>query len=258
MAVARRVWPPRDRPDEGASPAWDDHTYERLYEAHARALPPAAAAGDGDFDRIGRIELAALVDAGLAHGHRLVDFGCGTGRLAVHAVPWLAGGSYVGIDISQTMLGHAEAAVRTSCPGAPCRVSWQHQSAPVFALADATVDLFAAFSVFTHMEHEDAYAYLRDARRVVRPHGRFVLSCLTMDLEAGRRVFRQSAGVSLRERWGTIRNVTTTYDYVEAVAGLSGWRVVKWHKGEEPSILPIEPGGGPVSLGQSVCVLEAD
>ena len=40
-----------------------------------------------------------------------MDLGCGAGRLAVHAVPTLIGGSYIGVDISQTMLKRAKARI---------------------------------------------------------------------------------------------------------------------------------------------------
>jgi SAM-dependent methyltransferase len=227
--------------------------YERLYEEHAALLPPTSSIGAGDFDLIGRIELQLLVEAGLAPGQVVVDFGCGTGRLAVHLVPRLPQGRYVGVDIAAGMLEHAERLVRERAPEATCQVSWVKLVSPPFPLPDASVDFVCAFSVFTHMEHEDTFRYLRDAHRVVRPGGRFVFSCLPLDLAIARTIFEQSAQLDVGARWRAVRNVTTSVDLIEAVARLAGWEVERWYRGDEPNV--DVPGHGPVALGQSTCVL---
>jgi hypothetical protein len=55
-----------------------------LYEAHAaRASTDEEIVGSGDFERVGRIELAILVNADLRANDVLVDIGCGSGRLAL-------------------------------------------------------------------------------------------------------------------------------------------------------------------------------
>jgi SAM-dependent methyltransferase len=274
MTLARRVVPGRGqdalrvalgRIDVRALPriaaadeAWRPEPYEHLYERLAQELPPADSIGDGDWDLIGRIELSALLASGLEPGHTLVDFGCGTGRLAVHAIPRLARGAYIGIDISQTMLAQAQARVaqltRTK-GGAGCQVTWKHQTGVVFDLPPESVDFIAAYSVFTHMEHEDAYRYLLEAHRAVRPGGKFVFSCLTMDIPLIRSFFLTSAESTLEDRWRTVRNVTTTRDYMAAVAELAGWQVERWYKGDE-KLIPLDGGDGELAaLGQSVCVL---
>src|SRR5215211_4071190 len=70
-------------------------TYENLYETYARELEIDQVVGPGDFDLIGRIELALLQMEGLKPEDTLVDLGCGIGRLAVHVIPTLTEGSYV-------------------------------------------------------------------------------------------------------------------------------------------------------------------
>lgn len=233
----------------------DASTYERLYEAHGQSLPPALSIGGGDFDRIGRVELGVLLMEGLQPHHTLVDFGCGTGRLGVHAVGALTTGRYVGIDIAESMLGPAHATLSRRHPEAMARVQLLKQTEPRFDLPDTSVDMLCAFSVFTHMEHEDAWRYLRDARRIMRPGGRVVFSCLPMRLAAAREIFLASATVDPGTRWQSIRNVTTTEEFMTAIAELAGWRVVRWYQGDDANILT--PGEAtPQALGQSTCVLE--
>src|SRR5690349_5472746 len=115
--------------------------YEVIYDSHAKADPSDDAIGIGYYDQIGRTELDLLVMAGLEPHHTLVDFGCGNGRLAVHAIPYLVGGSYIGIDISETFLRRAEQKIAARVPSPPCRVSWVQQRTPYFPLNDDGVDM---------------------------------------------------------------------------------------------------------------------
>ena len=127
---------------------------------------------------------------GLKPDSTLVDFGCGTGRLAVHVIPWLQnGGRYIGIDISETMLAHAKELVGKKSTMACSWVEFPHQTTPVFPLPDKSIDLICAFSVFTHMEHENTFLYLRDGRRIIKDHGKFIYSCWPMDLAHSREFF---------------------------------------------------------------------
>ena len=58
LARKLRLWANRD-------------IYRSLYESHAALHPAEAAVGDGDFDAIGRIELALLCQEGLAPHHEI-------------------------------------------------------------------------------------------------------------------------------------------------------------------------------------------
>jgi cyclopropane fatty-acyl-phospholipid synthase-like methyltransferase len=242
LARKLRLWANRD-------------IYRSLYESHAALHPAEAAVGDGDFDAIGRIELALLRQEGLLPQHTLIDFGCGSGRLAVHAIPYLAGGRYVGIDIAGRLIAAARKRVEGLTAQSPCDVSWRVQTTPAFNLPPASADFVCAISVFTHTEHEDTFNYHTAARRVVRPGGRFVLSCLPLDLAAAREEFRRQAALDFARRWAVVRNVTTSVELMSQIARLAGWDVVRWYAGDEAN---IHAGlTAPAALGQSSCVLAA-
>jgi ubiquinone/menaquinone biosynthesis C-methylase UbiE len=247
---------PVDAPAE-LPPAPESTRYESVYEAHARALPPELAIGDGDYDEVGQIELSALVQEGLTPSSVLFDFGCGTGRLAVHAVPFLRSGHYVGTDISETML--ARCAVRLDAvdrAGSKCHVDLHHQISEDFPVDDASVDVLCAFSVFTHMDHEDAYRYLVAATRVVKPGGVLVASLLPLHLHDAQKVFLASAADPADERWSKVRNVVTSTELFETVARLAGWTVVRWHDGESRSIRLLGTDDELDTLGQSIVVMQ--
>ncbi len=239
-------------PEPADEPAKAVSRYASLYEEHALALPSDSSIGDGDFELIGRIELSILVEAGLRPSSYLFDFGCGTGRLAVHAVPYLQGGSYLGTDISPTMLRHARAFLTSKLGAVPPNTRFEQQSDESFP-TDIPPDIFCAFSVFTHMEHEDVYRYLVAARKVSGPGTVFVASCLPMDLVAARDIFLASAGLAADDRWKSVRNVVTSRELFEAVATLAGWSVSKWYPGDTPAT--VLPDGTPAALGQSVVIM---
>lgn len=235
------VWPPAN-------------LYEQLYQVHSLASSDSDAVGRGSWDTIGLLELALLQRAGLRPSHTLVDFGCGTGRLAVHAIPALSQGHYIGIDVSQEMLKRLDSRVNAMAPHT-CRVSLMHQPHDSFPIADRTVDMVCAFSVFTHMEHEDSFRYLQDARRIVRAGGRFVFSCLAMDSELGRSVFLESSAKNVQARWATVRSVSTSREMMQEIAHLAGWSLVDWSRGDEKNV-HLPGHDGPLAFGQSVGVLE--
>lgn len=235
--------------------SWTENVYEALYEAHARAHGDEVI-GDGSFDLIGRLELSVLLAEGLQPSHKVVDLGCGTGRLALYLIPALRGGVYSGIEISKSILDRARASIEAAIPNPPCRVEWIHQTTPRFLFPDASIDMIAAFSVFTHMEHEDTYLYLKDALRVIKPGGRFLFSCLPMDLAIAHQIFRDSATGDFQHRWNNVRNVTTSQELMEAVARLAGWSPLRWYKGDVSNIRLFD-SGEIWTFGQSICVLEA-
>jgi cyclopropane fatty-acyl-phospholipid synthase-like methyltransferase len=187
-----------------------------------------------------------LCEKGLRPDSDLLDFGCGIGRLAKFAIPYLVSGSYTGVDVAPTMIERARASFGTT--GAGCRVEWAVQTEARFDFRPESFDMICAFSVFTHIEHEDTYRYLADARRIVRPDGLFVLTCLPIQTAWGRRAFLDSARGGLEERWRAVRNVATSMDLMASVASLAGWQVLPFEladQGQTVAALSPDPGHRP-------------
>lgn len=248
-----------ERPSGKSGGSGDDQkvlSYETIYDSHIQKRSADVAIGAESFDLIGRLELEVLKREGLKPDDSLLDLGCGTGRLAVNVIPTLKDGHYIGVDIAQTMLTEAQERIQSRVPDPPCDISWIHQTSPVFELEDDSVDMICAFSVINHMEHEDSYAYFKEALRVVRPGGHFVYSCLPLDSERGEKVFLKAAEVDLQTRYKTVRHVATSKDFMDKISRLAGWEPIRWYDGDEPSIkLPdVEELR---KFGQTICVLEA-
>jgi SAM-dependent methyltransferase len=140
-----------------------------LIEKHPLDEAMALAVGGGDYDRVGSI-LAGIVKAcGVNGDEHFVDLGCGSGRLAKHlgiAFPQI---DYFGIDIVQELIDYAA----TKAPP-HFRFAVHHDAS--IPCPDNSVDIVAAFSVFTHLYHEESFTYLKDIKRALRPGGRVIFS----------------------------------------------------------------------------------
>jgi SAM-dependent methyltransferase len=215
--------------------------YRSIAEEHAaRAGSPIAASGAADaqrFARLGRIQLALLKAEGLARSSRLLEFGCNSGRLAIHAVPYLSEGRYLGLDFSETLIRHA-------WETAQALLSHVESSRYRFAQDDGenlgrwleTFDFGCAYSLFPHMEHEDTLRLLRQFASVLVPGGRLVCSVLALETELGKVTMLAEADIVYAERWKRMRNVATTFSMMEHIAALAGFRNFRWYKGDAFSV----------------------
>jgi SAM-dependent methyltransferase len=157
-------------------------------------LPPASIRLGGHNFADDRAFLdAALRDArrleqtcGVHAGSRVLDIGCGVGRLPIGLrarFGTLAG--YTGVDVDAGCIGwcrknlggggatlvHVDLANERYNPsGAAINGGFR------LPLADAGFDVIHLYSVFSHMEGGDVRAYLKEFRRLLAPGGRVFLT----------------------------------------------------------------------------------
>jgi SAM-dependent methyltransferase len=151
--------------------------------------------GDGDFVAVGAQLLRNLKDhAGLVPSDRVLDIGCGNGRVAEQLAPFLRdGGAYVGFDISRAGIQ----ACRRRFAGQP-HMAFEHldvwngeynesgkvaEPDTVFPAADGAIDLAFATSVFTHMRMPAVRRYLAQSARVLSPGGRLAFTAFALEPE---------------------------------------------------------------------------
>jgi len=104
----------------------------------------------------------------------VVDLGCGSGRLSSALTKQLGGSiEYLGIDVVQDLLDYA-------APRAAPNYRFVLNAELRFPAPEQSADFVTAFSVFTHLHAHETFAYLVDARRILRPGGTIVFSYLTL------------------------------------------------------------------------------
>ena len=199
---------------------------------HAMAM----GVGSGDHAEMGRIEAGILQRLGLAHGHKVIDVGCGSGRLA-HALRDVEGIDYHGTDVVGAFIAHAR-------KNAPQHFRFTRCDGLAIPEGDASADFVTFFSVLTHLHQHESFIYLQDAVRVLKPGGRIVMSFLEISNPAHWPAFEN---IVANTRAGRHQHLDQFFEVavIEAWAGRLGL-----------SVEEIQHGGRPeAAFGQSIAVL---
>jgi SAM-dependent methyltransferase len=150
-------------------------------------LPPAEMdfVGGGDFDAIGREFLRHFIEfGGLKPHHRVLDVGCGIGRMARPLTEYLdRAGSYEGFDVVGVGIDWCRRNVTPRFPNFRFRRAnvfspgyhprGLYQAAEyVFPYPANSFDFVFLTSVFTHMRPAEVANYAREIGRVLKVGGR--------------------------------------------------------------------------------------
>lgn len=214
----------------------------------------ARRAVGGEFDAIGLLYRELLIHHRLQKDDYVIDVGCGSGRLAKPLSEYLTG-KYLGIDVVPELLEYAR--------GIVARPDWRFEVASGLTIPekDATANMVCFFSVFTHLLHEETFVYLREAKRVLKPGGKIVLSFLDFRVDGHWSIFEsnlEDVGIGAKPM-----NVFMSADMVCTWARHLDLEVEEIRDGDDeylPLSAPITLESGTVlkdraSLGQSICVL---
>ena len=126
----------------------------RLNETSASVDQAMSRAVGGDFAVFGQIHSDLLRMFGLRDGMRLVDLGCGSGRTAVGIARDFKI-EYHGVDVVPELLQYAKAHT-------PANYRFSQVEHIHIPDKDASTDMICAFSLFTHLLHEETYTYLEE------------------------------------------------------------------------------------------------
>ncbi len=168
-------------------------------------LPPYRLrdVGPTDFEATGQEFLGLFVKlAKLRPDERVLDIGCGCGRIALPLTGYLSrAGSYTGMDITRKSIEWCQQNITRRYP------NFQFVQADLFSqrynptgrylakdytfpLADKQFDFIFLTSVFTHMLPADVENYLREIARLLQESGRALMTCFLLN-EAQQRLAQQ-------------------------------------------------------------------
>ena len=164
-------------------------------------IPPESKifVGNGDFEEIGREFKDHLVKlAGLKPNHRVLDIGCGIGRMAVPLTSYLSPqGSYWGIEIVKEGIRWCGSHITPRYPNfrfmhADIYNKFYNPTGPLAAskyrvpFDDKSFDVVFLTSVFTHMLPDDLVHYFDEIARVLRPGGKLLATFFILNVESNR------------------------------------------------------------------------
>lgn len=173
-----------------------------------RLLPPRTlhSVGVGNFRRVGDQLFHHLVElGGLRPDERVLDVGCGSGRVARPLAAYLTTGSYDGLDIvgpsidwcrrayapfANFRFHHADLFNQSYNPAGGAAAAEYR-----FPFPHSSFDFIFLTSVFTHMLADGTQNYLQQIARVLAPGGRVFITAFLLDeparaaIEAGRADF---------------------------------------------------------------------
>lgn len=126
-----------------------------------------------DFERSGKEQVSliqkmiAAQGGDIATSERILDFGCGCGRLARH-IPAISQATLYGCDYNRQLVSWCA----SNLPG----IFQRNQLKPPLRYDDAFFDVIYLYSVFTHLREDTQKAWLLELHRVLKPGGYLVIS----------------------------------------------------------------------------------
>ena len=162
-------------------------------------IPPKSLSfvGDGDFTDVGNLFKQYFIDlADLRPDERVLDVGCGIGRMAVPLTDYLSQeGEYWGFDIKKKGIDWCQ----TNISSQYANFHFQHIDVYNknynrkgklraedfrFPFEDGYFDFVFLTSVFTHMLPSDLENYLSEISRVLKPGGRCLITFFILNEES--------------------------------------------------------------------------
>jgi SAM-dependent methyltransferase len=165
--------PAKSTRDAEVNALYQEHDFIDAYALHTalrieRTGHQAAIGGGDNWDEHGTLQRDFLISQGLKPEHRLLDIGCGTGRLARKAVPYLDIGKYCGVDISQAAIDACYSVLNSEA---------LLDRLPYFQVGEIPItvkfDYLWSFSVFIHLPHDIMESVMRRAAEAMHPESRF-------------------------------------------------------------------------------------
>lgn len=205
-----------------------------LKDDKEKLLPPRRLAvlfGGGDFEKIGNDILQSLIRiGGLKPNERVLDVGCGIGRIAVPLTNYLKDeGSYDGFDIMPIGIKWCQRKISSRFSNfhfqlADIRNKMYNPRGKYdasnykFPYSDESFDFVILTSVFTHMFAKGIENYLSEISRVMRKDGRCFITYFFLNPETINLIEQQKAAYDFRIKVDDVSYTTSEESPETAIA----------------------------------------
>lgn len=141
------------------------------------------------FDKIGQQFLQFFIDhARLSKKSKVLDVGCGTGRIAKALDGFLEGGKYTGLDANKRFIDYCESTYKRF-KFDHCDVQHDEYNPDGTIQADkfefpyenGSFDFVCAIALFNHIRFDSAANYIREMSRVLKPQGTFFATFILLN-----------------------------------------------------------------------------
>ena len=218
-AAAKRFVPRRIRPAARRIYFFPTDTLDFLLGRRDALTPPKGRIfhNPNAFKRIGNEFFRYFVDLGDLKPHeRVLEVGCGIGRMAVPLTGYLSGGEYEGFDVMPKAIEWCQENISSEYPKFRFQVADVYNkeynlrgtykaSQYEFPYEDESFDFVILTSVFTHMLPEEVSNYLSEIERVMKPGGRAVITFFLLNQESLKLVESGMSTIDFRYDFGVYR-----------------------------------------------------
>lgn len=174
--------------------------------------------GGGDFNKVGEEYFRHFVQLGGLEPHeRVLDVGCGIGRMAVPLTRYLSDrGRYEGFDVFPKGVAWCQENITSRYPNFRFRVAdiknkeynpggRYAASEYEFPYEDSSFDFVFLTSVFTHLLPDEVENYLSEIARVLAPGGRCLASFFLLNEESLESIRSGSSTIKFKYDFGEYR-----------------------------------------------------
>jgi ubiquinone/menaquinone biosynthesis C-methylase UbiE len=191
--------------------------YESFLGLRDELTPPKSLIfiGNGDFKKIGEEFLQYFIEiGGLKTTDRILDIGCGIGRMAIPITKYLSKeGSYEGIDIVADGINWCAKKITPKYPNFRFQLAdvfnkhyhpkGKHKASDYkFPFEDKSFDFIFLTSVFTHMLPYDMENYLSEISRVLKQDGKCLITFFILNQESLSHIDKKQSKLDFKYNYG--------------------------------------------------------